>query len=148
MRDVTTILLTHIHLDHAGATGARAAAPGLRVFVHERCASPGHGKLLASAARLYGDAMDRQWVGLPFPPAMTLLPGGGGGARATGRSTSVRGHASLTSVSSIAIRGAQSAIPPASADADGFVMPPTPPDVDLEAWRGTSHIERWRRRCF
>src|SRR5512143_1393047 len=37
MDDVTTVLLTHIHLDHAGATGTLVnELPGLRVFVHEK----------------------------------------------------------------------------------------------------------------
>ena len=37
MRDVTALLLTHIHLDHAGATGTLVREnPGLRVYVHER----------------------------------------------------------------------------------------------------------------
>src|SRR5262245_39288630 len=34
--DLAAILLTHIHLDHAGATGTLArAAPRARIFVHE-----------------------------------------------------------------------------------------------------------------
>ncbi len=54
-RDVRAILLTHIHLDHAGATGTLVHAhPHLRVYVHEvglsHMADPT--KLLASAARL------------------------------------------------------------------------------------------------
>jgi glyoxylase-like metal-dependent hydrolase (beta-lactamase superfamily II) len=65
------VLLTHIHLDHAGASGALAERfPGLEVYVHERgaphMADPE--RLLASAARLYGDDMDRLWGRvLPVP---------------------------------------------------------------------------------
>src|SRR3954470_23927185 len=52
------LLLTQIHLDHAGASGSLVRRfPGLRVYVHE--AGAPHlidpGKLLQSAARLYGD---------------------------------------------------------------------------------------------
>src|SRR5262249_58053441 len=59
--DVTTILLTHIHLDHAGATGTLVREnPRLKVYVHEKggphLIDPS--KLLASAARLYGGDMD------------------------------------------------------------------------------------------
>ena len=79
--DVTTILLTHIHLDHAGATGTLVREnPNVRVYVHEigapHMADPG--KLIASATRLYGDAMDRLWGEFaPVPPAaMTTLRGG------------------------------------------------------------------------
>ena len=62
MRDVTTVLLTHIHLDHAGATGTLVRElPKLRVFVHEKGAAhmANPEKLVASATRLYGSEMDR-----------------------------------------------------------------------------------------
>ena len=37
MADVRAILLTHIHLDHAGATGTLVREnPALRVYVHEK----------------------------------------------------------------------------------------------------------------
>src|SRR5258708_6271164 len=64
MADVTAILLTHIHLDHAGATGTLLKEqPSLCVYVHEKGAPHmvDPSKLLASAARLYGDQMDRLW---------------------------------------------------------------------------------------
>ena len=53
------LLLTHIHLDHAAATGALVRRwPELEVYVHERGAPHliDPSKLLASAGRLYGDA--------------------------------------------------------------------------------------------
>ena len=52
------LLLTHIHLDHAGATGALVERwPDLEVYVHERGAPHlvDPSKLLDSARRLYGD---------------------------------------------------------------------------------------------
>ena len=58
------ILLTHIHLDHAGATGALVRRwPHLVVAVHERGARHvvDPSKLVASATRLYGDDMERLW---------------------------------------------------------------------------------------
>ena len=59
------LLLTHIHLDHAGATGALVRRwPDLEVYVHERGAPHviDPSKLLASAGRLYGeDRMERLW---------------------------------------------------------------------------------------
>src|SRR5262245_26779002 len=79
--DVTAVLLTHVHLDHAGATGTLLREnPRLRVYVHEsgarHMADPS--KLVASAARLYGDAMERLWGEVePVPSdAMALLAGG------------------------------------------------------------------------
>ncbi len=71
LRDVRTLLLTHIHLDHAGATGTIVErVPGVRVLVHERGAPHmvDPAKLLASATRLYGDQMDALWGAfLPVP---------------------------------------------------------------------------------
>ncbi len=61
-RDVTHVLLTHIHLDHAGATG-RLATQGAEIYVHPIGAPHmlNPEKLLASAARIYGDRMDLLW---------------------------------------------------------------------------------------
>ena len=61
------ILLTHIHLDHAGAAGALAQRwPDAEVWVHERGARHmlDPSRLVASAARIYGDDMDRLWGGM------------------------------------------------------------------------------------
>ena len=61
-RDVTHLLLTHIHLDHAGAAGW-LALQGAEVYVHPVGAP--HmlhpEKLLASAERIYGDQMNILW---------------------------------------------------------------------------------------
>src|SRR5918993_3859295 len=62
--DVRQILVTHIHLDHAGAVGSIVEKhPHIEVLVHERgaphLADPS--KLLASAERLYTGDMDRLW---------------------------------------------------------------------------------------
>ncbi|HEX6305289.1 MAG TPA: MBL fold metallo-hydrolase [Anaerolineales bacterium] len=67
--DVTDVLLTHIHLDHAGAAGW-FAQQGSRIYVHPVGAP--HmiypGKLLASAGRIYGDMMEELWGEfLPVP---------------------------------------------------------------------------------
>lgn len=61
-REVTDVLLTHIHLDHAGAAGW-LARQGARIHVHPVGAPhllDPH-KLLASAARIYGDQMETLW---------------------------------------------------------------------------------------
>jgi glyoxylase-like metal-dependent hydrolase (beta-lactamase superfamily II) len=81
LSDVRTILLTHIHLDHAGATGSiLARVPEARVLVHERGAPHmiDPSKLLASATRLYGDQMDVLWGRFDPAPAarVTALRGG------------------------------------------------------------------------
>jgi glyoxylase-like metal-dependent hydrolase (beta-lactamase superfamily II) len=76
VKDVTDVLLTHIHLDHAGAAGW-LARQGARVYVHPAGASHMRNpeKLLASAARIYGDAMQTLWGDfLPVPPQCLLVP--------------------------------------------------------------------------
>ena len=60
--DLAGVALTHIHLDHAGGVGDVAAAfPDARIYVHPKgarhLAEPG--RLLASAAAVYGDALSR-----------------------------------------------------------------------------------------
>jgi glyoxylase-like metal-dependent hydrolase (beta-lactamase superfamily II) len=60
--DVTHVLLSHIHLDHAGAAGW-LARQGAEVYVHPVGAPHmlNPEKLLASATRIYGDRMDELW---------------------------------------------------------------------------------------
>jgi glyoxylase-like metal-dependent hydrolase (beta-lactamase superfamily II) len=74
--DVTDILLTHIHLDHAGAAGW-FARQGARIYVHpagaQHLRSPD--KLLSSAARIYGDQMETLWGEfLPVPDEKLSIP--------------------------------------------------------------------------
>src|SRR5262245_52079146 len=155
LADVTTILLTHIHLDHAGATGTLVREnPHLRVYVHEIGAPhmTDPGKLVASATRLYGDAMDRLWGEIaPVPAgAMTTLQGGER-IDVAGRSLEVAytpGHAShhvsyFSVDSGIAFVGDTAGV---RVVPNGFVLPPTPPpDIDLETWaRSLSTIDQWQ----
>jgi glyoxylase-like metal-dependent hydrolase (beta-lactamase superfamily II) len=75
-RDVTHLLLTHIHLDHAGAAGW-LACQGAEVYVHPvgapHMSNPE--KLLASAGRIYGDRMDALWGEfLPVPEDKLKVP--------------------------------------------------------------------------
>jgi len=76
-RDVTHVLLTHIHLDHAGAAGW-LARQGAEIYVH-RVGAPhmiNPEKLLASATRIYGDRMDSLWGEfLPVPEDKLRVPG-------------------------------------------------------------------------
>jgi len=74
--DVTHVLLTHIHLDHAGAAGW-LAQQGAEIYVHSIGAP--HmihpEKLLASATRIYGDRMDELWGEfLPVPEDQIKVP--------------------------------------------------------------------------
>jgi glyoxylase-like metal-dependent hydrolase (beta-lactamase superfamily II) len=154
MGDVRTLLLTHIHLDHAGAAGTLVREnPKLRVYVHERGAPHmvDPSKLLASATRLYGDDMERLWGEVsPVPAAALVTLAGGEKVEAGGRSLDVAytpGHAShhvsyFSGDSGIAFVGDTAGIKRGAA---GYVLPPTPPpDIDLELWRDSlARIERW-----
>ena len=70
--DLATIVVTHIHLDHAGGTGDLAGMfPGAQVVVHERgarhLADPG--RLMASARAVWGDELDQLFGTLAPTPA-------------------------------------------------------------------------------
>lgn len=144
------IVLTHIHLDHAAATGALVRRwPDLEVYVHERGAPHliDPSKLLASAERLYGEMMETLWGEIvPVPAAnVTALSGGetvlGMGVAYT------PGHAShhvcyLHEESGTAFTGDVAAC---LVPGTNLIVPPTPPpDIDLEAWEDSiSIIEGW-----
>ncbi len=71
-RDLATIVVTHIHLDHAGGVGDLAAAfPEAEIVVHERGARHlvDPARLLASARRVYGDVLDSLFGELLATPA-------------------------------------------------------------------------------
>jgi len=75
------LLLTHIHLDHAGASGVLARRfPELQVYVHEVGAPHviDPSRLLKSAERLYGSDMEKLWGQVaPVPEErVTILNGG------------------------------------------------------------------------
>jgi glyoxylase-like metal-dependent hydrolase (beta-lactamase superfamily II) len=153
LSDVTHLLLTHIHLDHAGATGTIVRRhPHVRVFVHERGAPHmvDPAKLLASATRLYGDRMDRLWGEFAAVPAENLtVLAGGERVEAGGRMFEVAytpGHAShhvsyFDRASGVAFVGDTAGV---CVDG-GYVLPPTPPpDIDIEAWRGSiARFDAW-----
>lgn len=145
MRDVRQLLLTHIHLDHAGSTGTLVKEwPHLEVFVHERgaphLAEPV--KLLASAGRLYGQDMKRLWGEiLPVPAERLRILKGGERITAGGRQIEVAytpGHAShhvsfFEPSAGIAFVGDTAGIRRGNGV---YVMPAAPPpDIDMERWR-------------
>jgi glyoxylase-like metal-dependent hydrolase (beta-lactamase superfamily II) len=79
--DVGTILLTHIHFDHAGATGTLVEQnPRIRVFVHERGAAHliDPARLLKSASRVFGSNIEEFWGAFKPVPARNLSVLNGG----------------------------------------------------------------------
>src|SRR4249919_1054375 len=91
------LLLTHIHLDHAGAAGAIVQRwPEVVVYVHQRGARhlEDPSRLLASAQRLYGDDMQRLWGDVLPVPRERLRPLAGGEEIEGFRVAYTPGHAS------------------------------------------------------
>ncbi len=143
--EVEHLLLSHIHLDHAGAAGALAREhPALQVWVSEigapHLVDPS--RLERSARRLYGDSFDELWGELaPLPEANVHIASG----RAAGLECfPAPGHAShhvcyFDGTTLYAGDAAGVRIQPSRS-----VLPPTPPpDVDVEGWyRTLEEIER------
>jgi glyoxylase-like metal-dependent hydrolase (beta-lactamase superfamily II) len=145
------ILLTHIHLDHAGASGALVRRfPRLRVYVHE--AGAPHlvdpAKLLRSATRLYGDDMDRLWGEVVPVPEQNVAAIAGGEELEGFRVAYTPGHAShhvcyLHAATGDAFVGDMGGV---RITPHGLTIPPTPPpEIDVEAWeRSLEAIGGWR----
>jgi glyoxylase-like metal-dependent hydrolase (beta-lactamase superfamily II) len=152
--DVRAILLTHIHLDHAGAAGRLAVlCPHAEVIVHERGAPHlvDPSKLIASATRLYGGEMETLWGEILPVRAGRIRPlGGRDRLRIVGHDIEAAytpGHAShhvsyFLPAARLAFVGDVAGI---CRPSGRLVIPPTPPpDIDLEAWRAsTSRILAW-----
>jgi len=142
---IQNLLLSHIHLDHAGAAGTLVREhPGLQVWVSEIGAPHllDPSRLERSARRLYGDAFDELWGELAPVPEGNLHVAD---ERAAGLEVFASpGHAShhvcyFDGTTLYAGDAAGVRILPSRS-----VLPPTPPpDLDVEAWyRTLEQIER------
>jgi glyoxylase-like metal-dependent hydrolase (beta-lactamase superfamily II) len=144
------LLLTHIHLDHAAATGALVRRwPKLEVYVHERGAPHliDPSKLLASAERLYGDRMEHLWGEIVPVPDANVKPLAGGEEALGMRVAYTPGHAShhvcyFHEQSGTAFVGDVAAVRIPGVE---LVVPPTPPpDIDVEIWLDSIDlVESW-----
>ncbi|MGD1056159.1 MAG: MBL fold metallo-hydrolase [Solirubrobacteraceae bacterium] len=148
------LALTHIHLDHAGATGSLTRRfPDAEVWVHERgarhLADPS--KLLASATRLYGAHMERLWGEVLPVAAERIRVLQGGETRGAFRVAYTPGHAShhvsyLHEPSGRAFTGDVAGV---RIDGGCVLAPTPPPDIDLQAWRASLElIEAWQPRSL
>jgi glyoxylase-like metal-dependent hydrolase (beta-lactamase superfamily II) len=138
--DLRHLVLTHIHLDHAGAAGS-LVRENPRLLVHVSEIGAPHlvdpSRLERSARRLYGDDFDRLWGELaPVPDENVRIAGG----RVLDLDAfPTPGHASHH-VSFLASDGSCF-----TGDAAGVRIPPgryvapvaPPPDIDVEAWERT-----------
>jgi glyoxylase-like metal-dependent hydrolase (beta-lactamase superfamily II) len=147
------VLLTHIHLDHAGGTGALVERwPDLEVWVHERGAKHviDPSRLVASAERIYGDAMERLWGRIvPVPEANVRIlsesepahPGPAGFEWAYTPGHAVHHVAYRHEDTNIVFAGDVAGV----RIGDGPILPPTPPpDIDVELWhRSIDRLAAW-----
>jgi glyoxylase-like metal-dependent hydrolase (beta-lactamase superfamily II) len=144
-QDIRHILVTHIHLDHAGAAGSLLQRlPDARLYVHERGARHmiDPSRLLASAGQVYGALMEPMWGEfLPCPADRVVAVTDGDRIEIGGMILDVLytpGHASHHVAyhepeRHIVFAGdvAGVRVPPSP-----LVWPPTPPpDIDVEAWK-------------
>lgn len=149
LEDVTQLAVTHIHLDHAGAAGSLLRRlPDARLFVHPVGAPHmiDPSKLLASATRIYGDAMDRLWGAFePCPADRVVVLADDAELRAgnrTLRALHTPGHAShhiafVDMERKTAFTGDVAGVRLGSSP---YVRPPTPPpDIDIPAWHESAH---------
>ncbi len=141
--DICDVLVTHIHLDHAGAAGWWAQN-GARVHVHPNGARHliDPGKLITSASRIYGERMETLWGEiLPAPQDRVNVVADGAVLEIAGVSVQVidtPGHARhhhVFKIDDVAFTG----------DAAGIMLPgqtwvdlpAPPPEFDLGAWKVT-----------
>ena len=147
LSDIRHVLLTHVHLDHAGGTGHLVSRlPHLEVHVHTdgapHMADPE--RLVASTRRTFGEAHDRLWGDVTPVPAERIRP------------WEPAGPLPVPDVRAFATPGHISHHVSFLAEADGFLVagdalgvilapgaptyPPTPPPaIDVPAWLETLH---------
>ena len=156
---LSAVLLTHIHLDHAGAVGSIVHEnPRLPVFVHERgaphMADPS--KLLASAGRLYGNLLQSLYGDVRPVPQENLRVLQGGEKVPVGRQSlevvytpgHASHHVSYFDAEGTAYVGDTAGI---RIQGDAYLIPATPPpDVDVPLWNASLHAiaERKPARLF
>ena len=147
LSDIRHVLLTHVHLDHAGGTGHLVSSfPHLQVHVHAdgapHMADPE--RLVASTRRTFGEAHDRLWGEVTPVSAECIRP------------WAPAGPVSVPGVRAFATPGHISHHVSFLAETDGFLVagdalgvilapgaptyPPTPPPaIDVPAWLETLH---------
>jgi glyoxylase-like metal-dependent hydrolase (beta-lactamase superfamily II) len=151
----SAIVLTHIHLDHAGATGSLVRRwPDTPVYVHELGAPHliDPSKLWASASQLWPDDMDERWGEVVPVPEDNITLVGEGDEIFGMQVAYTPGHAShhvsyFHGDSGWAFVGdvAGVRVPPVN----HTLMPTPPPDIDVEAWMDSLYlIESWSPRTI
>jgi glyoxylase-like metal-dependent hydrolase (beta-lactamase superfamily II) len=151
--DVRHVFLTHIHLDHAGASGhVSELFPNATFYVHEvgypHLVDPS--KLVKSATRIYGESMDELWgQARPVPEDRIVILKEGDETEAAGGALVAHdtpGHAYhhlayLEPDSGALFTGDVAGI---RLPGQSYIRPPTPPpEIDVEAWvQSINHIRQ------
>lgn len=149
------LLLTHIHLDHAGASGSLVARfPDLPVYVHERGAPHmvDPSRLVKSASQLWGDDIERLWGRIEPVPERSIHVVGSGDAVEGFRVEDTPGHSGnhvsyLHEATGDAYVGDTAGVRVAPSD---YILPPTPPpEIDLDAWtESIDKLAAWGPRAL
>lgn len=152
--DIKHVLVTHIHLDHAGAAGWWAQK-GAKIYVHEQGAPHlvDPSKLLASASRIYGDMMDKLWgETLPVPQDLIVPVAGDGTLSIAGmevQTLDTPGHARhhlAFGIGDLLFTGDVAGV--RLPDQEFISLPAPPPEFDREAWQKSldkMRKHRWER---
>jgi glyoxylase-like metal-dependent hydrolase (beta-lactamase superfamily II) len=153
-REPRALLLTHVHIDHAGAAGALVERwPELPVYVHPRGAPHlvDPARLLASARRVFGERLQPLLGEVKALPSASVHVLRDGDSVEHFRCAWTPGHAShhvafLDTSSHVAYTGDLAGVRLAA----GVLVPPTPPpDIDLDSWRRSLELlESWRARAL
>jgi len=152
VKDISDVFLTHIHLDHAGAAGW-LARQGAMIHVHPNGAPHllDPEKLLSSAARIYGEAMNTLWGEfLPVPAERLSVIHDGEVFEVDGislQAIDTPGHADHHYVylfNDICISGDIGGVRVGGLRYLRLPMPP--PELNLEKWR--SSLERMKQLSF
>ncbi|MFY9578062.1 MAG: MBL fold metallo-hydrolase [Gaiellaceae bacterium] len=147
LTDIRHLFLSHIHFDHAGATGVLVREhPSLQVHVSEigapHLVDPS--RLEASARRLYGDTFDTLWGELAPVPEGNIHPVGKSvlGFECFPSPGHASHHVVYVGADGTAYCGDAAGV---RIQPHAYVMPPTPPpEVDVVAWHRT--IDELERR--
>ncbi len=147
IEDIKHVLLTHIHLDHAGAAWV-FAEHGAKIYVHPFGAKnmEDPSRLMESATRIYGDKMDELWGQMKKIPAEQLVEIGDEEEIQIGdvvfKSWHTPGHARhhiAWQLDDVVFTGDVAGV---KID-QGIVVPPCPPpDINIEDWKNSIAILR------
>ncbi|MEP6618468.1 MAG: MBL fold metallo-hydrolase [bacterium] len=150
--DIAQLLVTHIHLDHAGAAGSLLRRiPDARLFVHPLGAfhmiDPS--RLLMSATRIYGERMDALWGAFEPCPTERVVDLEDGTEITCGNRTLQVLHTPGHALHHIAFHDPErhtiftGDVGGVRLQGASYVRPPTPPpDIDVEAWH--TSVKRMR----